>query len=249
MVTLECKECGHINEGERIYCHNCGTKLDRSVLPKPAENAADRVREQRRVLRMTNPKKGLLAGVGWMLIETVFWAALVAALIQIVRPPEGVPPYTPGLVDAPPIAMALEQALESPQPQRILLTEQAINNYLQNSVRQKAGAGWSSELKFVRAYVKLDKGVCRIFTQQSVFGYNLFASTAYSLTIARGQVQAKSVGGSLGRLPIHTSLMETGAILFKKLWRALDREHKLLNRMRAVEIEKGEIVLVTRGAA
>ena len=36
MATLTCKECQHVNEEARIYCHNCGTKLDRSLLVEDA---------------------------------------------------------------------------------------------------------------------------------------------------------------------------------------------------------------------
>ena len=34
MATLTCAECGFVNEAERVYCHNCGKKLDRSLIPK-----------------------------------------------------------------------------------------------------------------------------------------------------------------------------------------------------------------------
>jgi hypothetical protein len=32
MTKLACTECQHQNEVQRIYCHNCGAKLDRSAL-------------------------------------------------------------------------------------------------------------------------------------------------------------------------------------------------------------------------
>src|SRR5207244_11163987 len=31
-ITLTCPECRHENEIERIYCHSCGARLDRSAL-------------------------------------------------------------------------------------------------------------------------------------------------------------------------------------------------------------------------
>ena len=34
---LTCAECKYENEVERVYCHNCGEKLDRSLLPKVDE--------------------------------------------------------------------------------------------------------------------------------------------------------------------------------------------------------------------
>ena len=35
---LTCGQCGYENEPERVYCHNCGTKLDRSVSSVLAES-------------------------------------------------------------------------------------------------------------------------------------------------------------------------------------------------------------------
>ena len=52
--TLTCSQCGFANETERVYCHNCGAKLDRSLLPKATETSKDSVAKVRkRVQKMT----------------------------------------------------------------------------------------------------------------------------------------------------------------------------------------------------
>ena len=57
--TLTCKQCNYDNEPERVYCHNCGAKLDRTVLPKdPAKTKEGKEKTAKRVRRMINPARG-----------------------------------------------------------------------------------------------------------------------------------------------------------------------------------------------
>ena len=41
MIKLVCPECQRQNEPERIYCHDCGARLDRSALAKVAPKVED----------------------------------------------------------------------------------------------------------------------------------------------------------------------------------------------------------------
>src|SRR5450432_3764320 len=132
MATLICKQCGHENEAERVYCHNCGTKLDRSLLPDDSKKQDSKKEQHKRVKKLTNPARGLF--VGWVssLIASILWALLVAASIQMLRPPDGVPPMAKKeeLVDAPQILMGIEDAKALRTPQRLTMDTKAINAYL-----------------------------------------------------------------------------------------------------------------------
>ncbi len=59
---LKCPQCEYANEPERVYCHNCGAKLDRSLLPqvKEAKEKQDQERARRRVKKLTNPELGFI---------------------------------------------------------------------------------------------------------------------------------------------------------------------------------------------
>src|SRR4051794_36000323 len=96
--TLTCKECGYVNEPERVYCHNCGQKLDRSILPKEAEVRRETPQQaQRRIRKMTNPEKSVVLQEMKTGFKAIVWAAVLAALIQIAREPDGVPEKSDGL--------------------------------------------------------------------------------------------------------------------------------------------------------
>src|SRR4030095_9995851 len=87
---LVCAQCGYENEPERVYCHNCGTKLDRSVLPRDTQTQQETLAEtRRRIRKMTRP--GSVRPFVRLCFKTLFWAAIVAAILLIARKPENLP--------------------------------------------------------------------------------------------------------------------------------------------------------------
>src|SRR3954447_3928766 len=91
--TLQCKECQYENEPERVYCHNCGAKLDRSVLPKEEQIRRESPEKARkRIKRMTNPGDSVFKRELEAFVKTVIFALLAAILVQMVRAPENIPP-------------------------------------------------------------------------------------------------------------------------------------------------------------
>src|SRR4051794_4469121 len=94
LASLTCAACGFVNEPERVYCHNCGAKLDRSILPKEeeAETRESIERTRRRVKKLTNPGSQAGRQAVSAAIKTVIWSAVVAFVIQAVRAPDHIPP-------------------------------------------------------------------------------------------------------------------------------------------------------------
>src|SRR3982751_1779111 len=91
--TLQCKECAYENEPERVYCHNCGAKLDRSVLPKEDQlrrESPDRARK--RIMRMTNPGASPVRYAITTTLKVLAWAAFIAVGILTCLAPDNVPP-------------------------------------------------------------------------------------------------------------------------------------------------------------
>jgi hypothetical protein len=133
----------------------------------------------------------------------------------------------------------------SPTPQARQLPEASINLYLADAVKAKADTA-DDYFKFDRAYVNLGKDVIRITAQESAFGYPIYASTDYKLSIAGGKLVATNVGGSLGRIPVHPMIMEYSGVAFDQLWAALQREKSLLDNMQSVTISPGMFTFVTK---
>lgn len=244
--TLTCAQCGYVNEAERVYCHNCGAKLDRSLLPKELQRKSDSpAASRRRVKRMTNPGSSSPAAREFKtLVKTIWYAALVAVLILIVLQPADVPGR------AGPAARRVDSdmaaALQTPRPLQFSFDENDINNYLA-SVKSKT-KGWIPGVDFKRAFVQLRPGVIRIGMEQSAWGYSFYTTIDERVGVSDdGTFWAQQAGGRFGRLAIHPVLMEYADGVFNHLWNALGRERKQMDSLRSITVEKGRVVLVTTG--
>lgn len=242
--TLTCAQCGYTNEAERVYCHNCGTKLDRSLLPKADQKKAESLDDTRkRVKKMTRPAgSGPIADLKTG-ANVLIYAAIAAALFDICRTPDNVPEKPKDVERI--VGSDLMEALESPQPRRLIFTENDANSHLGS---KKKVEGWMPGIEFRRAFVQFEPGVVRIGIEQSVFGYSIYSTIDEQIGVTDGKLWSKQTGGHFGRLGIHPLLMEYASVAFSKLWTALKREHDQMNRMQSVTVEKGKITLITKPA-
>jgi hypothetical protein len=247
-LTLTCKQCNYVNEPERVYCHNCGAKLDRSLLPKePAKAARDSEQNRKRVRKLIAPKSGFFTNWHTALLNVLCSAVTIAALIQAARPPMGVPKtYTKDdLANAPQMVEDIEDLQMSPTPQARALPQDTINLYLASAVRNKGDTS-GDYFTFDRCFALLSKDVITITCQESAFGYPIYAGTSYKLSIAGGKLVATNVGGNLGRLPVHPMIMQYCSFAFDQLWAALDREKGLMDNMQSITITPGVFTFVTK---
>ncbi len=246
-ANLPCGQCGYENEAERVYCHNCGAKLDRSLLPKEEENSQKTetpAQARKRIAKMTNPK----AGGGLREVKTalnvLIYSALLAALFLITQKPEGVPEVSRELA-ARSVGMDMMEAFNAPQSVRLDFSEPEINAHLKQLLKPKAGAVPGMEFK--RAYVNLLPGVVHIGSEQMFVGLPMYSGVLYRLEVKDGKFTPTILGGNFGRLAVHPMAMQYLDFFFKKLWEALQRERKQMDKMQMVIVQKGTMTLVTKG--
>lgn len=248
-VNLRCGQCGYENEAERVYCHNCGGKLDRTLLPKAED---DKTREtsdkaRRRIKKMTNPGGNPVVREFKALLSTLFWAAIVAGVVVALRAPQGVPdPKGAGLNRL--VQSELMDAFESPTSRQISFSEEEINGSLKQSLKGKEG-GLIPGLKFGRAFVNIYNGATRVSTQQDLWGFPFYSSATYKISIKDGKFAPLLIGGSFGRLPVHPEVMQHLDWSFDKLWAALKRERGYLDKLQSITATEGQLTLITKGAS
>ena len=241
MTKLVCAECRHENEAERIYCHNCGERLDRSVVAAQ-KNAQDPQEEARRRLqKMLGPPNRARQNF-FAVSKLALAAAVVAALVQIALPPE-LP--APTKIVSPQIDLDLENATSYQKPGPLEYSQDQINAYLAYRLTSKKKALNKPLLDFVRATASFREGACTIGMERSLYGYSLFSRTSYRIETGAGKIGATNVGGWIGRMPVHPVIMRFGDIIFADLWSALDRERKLLGKMGAVNFHDGSVSITT----
>lgn len=245
-TTLLCKQCNFENEPERVYCHNCGAKLDRSLLPPEATRREDPGVVQERVRKMIKPRGVSPVHRFKNLLASLLVGAILALIVVIARTPGDAPTLSKeAVMDAPTVSDDLE-ALEQQGGSRALrYTEDQINAFLQSSIRSKDK---DATVQFVRAYVHFDEGRCAITTEESIFGLSLFATTVRTVSVQNGTISTRAVGGSFGRLSLPGWLMPYLERVFAPLWTVLDHDRKLVSNLQSITFRRGSVEMVTRAA-
>lgn len=244
MIKLFCPECRRENEAERIYCHDCGARLDRSALAKVVPKTEDATETQRRLRTMFDPQRAKIRALFFKTSKMILGALVTAAIVQMVRPPD-VPPRAKTGDFPPQIGLDLENAalIRSAAPLRY--TEAQVNAYLGGTLKSKKDA-LSRLLQFERAFVNFDEDVCRVTAERSLFGFSLFTSTSSKVTLQNGTLAASNNGGSIGRLPVHPFIMKYADLIFADVWTALDREKKAVSKMGAIEFHPQAVLLIPK---
>ena len=244
MIKLICPECRRENEAERIYCHDCGARLDRTALAKIAPKGEDAKETQRRLRTMLDPQRAKMRLMFFKISKLVLGALAAAVVIQMIIPPDA--PPAPKTGEFPPqINLDIENAAMNQNSPPLQYTETQVNAYLGSALRSKKAA-LSKLLQFERAFVSFDENVCRVTAERSLFGFSVFTTTSSRVTIENGTLKASNNGGKIGRLRIHPLLMKYADPLFGDLWTALDRERKAVAKMNGIELHPQAIVLIPK---
>lgn len=244
MIKLVCPECRRENEPERIYCHDCGARLDRSALAKAPQKEEDPNATHKRVKAMFDPGRALLKKRFFDYSKLVLGAVATAAIIQMIRSPD-LPekPKTPMLPVQ--ISLDLENATMTPGSPQLRYSDEQLNQYLGYALKSKQAA-LSSYLNFERAVVALEQDLCRVAVERSLYGFSFYTSTAFSVTAAESGLVVKNKGGAVGRMPVHPLLMQYSGILFSDVAAVLERERKSLAKLGAIELQPKLVVLTPR---
>jgi hypothetical protein len=235
---LTCTECQHENEAERIYCHNCGERLDRSAVAAH-KKSHDSEEALRHLQKMMGPPSQVRRNF-FAASKLILGAAVVAAVVEIALPPELPAPTktAPQQID-----LDLENLASYQKPGPLEYSQEQINAYLVYRLTGKKKALDKPFLTFVRATASFREGECRIGLERSLFGYSLFSRASYRVDASGGKFAATNTGGWIGRLPVHPAIMQIGDIIFADLWSALERERKLIGKMGAVSFHDGGITI------
>lgn len=243
-MKLLCPECRRENEPERIYCHDCGAKLDRSALAKSAAAEEKPQETHKRLKSMFNPQGVKLRQNFFKTSKVILGALITAAVIQMALPPD-LPPRTKALGLASQVGLELETAATRAGGPPLQYTEEQVNAYLAGALKSKQAAlsGW---LGFERAVVGLEEKACRLTVERSLFGYSVYTSGSYDLALQNGAFIARSLGGRIGRLPIHPQLMSFAGPLFSDVLAATDRDRKSLLKLGQIDFHPQTVTITPK---
>jgi hypothetical protein len=242
-TKLVCPDCQHENESERIYCHDCGARLDRSgASSKNAPSQAD-TRSQAHLKRMLDPKRDRLKGTVRQLIKVLLGAAVCAALVLMALPPD-LPSQKANYGFAPLINMDLITAISSRRPTPLVYSETDVNGYLASRLRPQNSANKGGYFPLRSVLVQFQEGQCAISVERQLFGFSIYSGCSYEVKVQDGKLAPRAMRGFVGRLPIAPSLSRLSAPLMEKAWTSLDQERKSVARLAGIEFHPQSVTLI-----
>ena len=174
MSQLVCPECRHPNELERVYCHNCGAKLNRADMPTSIPGKTDdaeTVATRERLRRMMDQRGAKARRLIFNLTKLVVGACVAATLIQMFLAPDLPPPAGKELELGPQIGLDLEHAVMQHRGAQLAYQQGQVNNYLANLFKRKKASTLDKPLlEFRRGVAQFDEGVVRMTVQRSILG-------------------------------------------------------------------------------
>ncbi|MDD5349815.1 MAG: hypothetical protein PHQ12_06355 [Chthoniobacteraceae bacterium] len=250
LPNLVCKACGYVNEGERVYCHGCGAKLDRELIISQQQPAVSTEQKQREIRKIMAPKNPLLPHFWKNLATAVLLAAVAAALVDAALPPEGVPAVAKELSNTPQLDVVLENLANTPDGQLKAVSEADLNAYLRKERFRKVPTWLTDTLPLRRAFVNLGEGGGRLGVEAALFQYPLYATLSGQVqSTGPGKLTAVCTGGAIGRLRIHPAVACYAGAALPTLLDSLKRERQHLDKLGSVEITQGRVILGAAKAA
>jgi len=243
VIKLVCPECQHDNEPERIYCHNCGARLDRSAIASRVSPKENLKQTQKRVRNLFDPKGLKIRLQIFRVLKLILGAAALAVLVQMILPPDLPPSPSKEGLGISQMAFDLENAINHRGPAQLQYTDEQVNDHFRYVLKTKMSMLNKPFLDFQRAVAEFGEGFVTITVERSVFGFSFYTSGSYAVRVGDAKPVVSSNGGSIGRLRSHSALMEFGGIIFADLWSALEREHRLVTKMGVIEFHPKNVVL------
>ncbi len=245
MTALICPECRYENEAERIYCHNCGARLDRSALAKQqSEKGGEAEDPRKRLARILDPNRGRAKRFLGRAIKFLGGAAICAAIILMLLP-ANLPPATKSDTVAPLINMDLVAIVSSRQTAPLVYSEEQVNSYIAAVLRREAKAAGHRFFAPRRVLVRFEEGLCSIAIERElVAGLALGSGTTYRVRTENGKISAEPTRGFIGQLPIPPFLLKYGNPLLFSVWKSLAHERSSVARCAAIQFHPGTVTFV-----
>ncbi|GAB4175170.1 MAG: hypothetical protein Fur0032_14920 [Terrimicrobiaceae bacterium] len=229
MNPLACPSCGFANEDNRVFCQNCGTRLEVSAkagTPPPAGHAArpssspyGRSRPPIKERQKSHARKPGALALIIAVVRTLVIAALIAATIQIFRPPDGIPVKSPASEPlASRLAADMHAASENNYPRSMELPVADVNNFLASRISGRRGAMGAT---LARCYTAPKGDLTRFGIEQRVAKYPVYLEMVLKPLPARAGTSAEVVAGSIGRLPVPAPLLPLFRKSFSPVFEAL----------------------------
>ncbi len=242
-ATLVCASCSHANEPERVYCHNCGEKLDRSILPQ-IEDTTKPGADIRRVQKMMNPSAFSFAMEVRTLAKVLTFSAILSAVVLYWLPPDVVPLAEKDVIEQRNLSEDWARMMAAKQALVVPFSETDVNRFLQKTL--KASESAVPGVKFERAFVGFTPGAYTLTVQRDAWGLAMYSSVTYRPVVKDGSVSAEVIAAHYGRLGIPPALSAVVDFAVGGVVKTFEKEMKQVDRLADVKVIQSNIVFTTK---
>lgn len=248
MSGIKCGQCGHENDLTRVFCQNCGSRLERGdQAPAPTGPSVTPVPVKRKSKVQGPSAMTLLGQFVKAVFSIAFFGAVLALFIQLGRSPDGIPaaPTVVNEAAATGLYDSLKANTSSPfrRPATKFKQEQ-INNYLASRLAGASTSGPSLGAQFGRAFVVLNEGMFQFYVERRYLGLSIYFRIDCEPLAGPEGATAFVKGGAIGRMPVHPAIMKVvqGRVITPAV-DALSEPVDLLRKADDVKIEPGVAIL------
>ncbi len=243
---IVCAACKHENEVERVYCHNCGEKLDRSLLPQldETQSAEAQAKAARKVKRQMNPNRFAWVRSIKTFILIELFAAVVAAGFLALQAPENMPPAKTDRFADLEVGDVWTGMVNTRASAAVTFKEFDVNYYLRKMVKGTEGP---LGIKFERAFANFAPGLVTLVTVRDAWGLRIYNSVTFKPELSGLKWTANPQRFAIGRLsvpPNLAKLVKLDTITLGALAKVFEKETQQLDRMAA--IDPGDKVITFR---
>ncbi|MGD0652032.1 MAG: zinc ribbon domain-containing protein [Verrucomicrobiia bacterium] len=239
---LICPKCNYDNELGRIFCHQCGAKLDLDKV-KPTSRGGKIIhhRKQRTAGRIVNRV------IGIVILVLLIWGIYLICQVPDIQP---VKPTNAVLLAADSKRLALEQLLLQKRLFEIEITAAELNAFIDSlGLEKHAGSGFT--VVPVTLQVELGDGTLKlnflgIAKLGDALSKKIFISYTGVPTTEQGHFEFKPIAAAIGQMPIHPKILQSTSLLqncFGRLLSKLDHEKSLLDQLTSISVDHNHIVL------
>ena len=203
-MGLCCANCGYDNDPTRVYCHNCGLRLEHAAVSAPAPTGFSAPAEVQQKIHQRKKRKRLPLGMYVSaLVKLVTFIVLVAASVLAFLPPEDVPAtVAPDETSAARVSSLITDSASASGKRSFAVPSSDLVNWLVTAVKFR-GASGAGLLQPERLYAVPGNGDVRIGLETSLpVGPHLYFEGVYAPRRDGAGFTIEPKRYSIGRLPL-----------------------------------------------
>lgn len=201
-MALRCASCGYDNDPTRVYCHNCGVRLERGGQPVTPTTGFTHPTD---VAKMKKPRQSRDWGKFFgFLLRVLLLAGLVGAVVLALLPPLDLPaPIEPDEVLAGRLSALVAASAEAEGTRAFGIPASDVNKWLVTSVVLKEQPDSLIKLQPQRLYAVPGNGDLRVGLEAKLpVGPSLYFEGFFAPVPDGNGSSFKTRRFSIGRLPL-----------------------------------------------